>query len=212
MINAIRHNGLTLAIFACVTTGLVAVTQYFTKDQIKRQEQAQLSSVLNQVIPKQMHDNLLFESCILLTNPALGTDKAMPAYIATLNGEPTAIAIESIAPDGYNGEIKIITGIDNTGTVLATRVLSHQETPGLGDKIDLRVSDWISSFSGKQLNESNYDRWKVRKDGGDFDQFTGATITPRAVVKAVRNTVEFVNANRQQLLTQPLNCGENSHE
>ncbi|HAS6383799.1 TPA: electron transport complex subunit RsxG [Vibrio vulnificus] len=207
MLNAIRKNGLTLAIFACATTGLVAMTQYLTKDQITLQEQKQLSSVLNQVIPESAHDNLLFESCTLVSDSALGSDKAMPAYIATRNGQATAIAIESVAPDGYNGAIKIITGIDTSGTVLGTRVLSHQETPGLGDKIDLRVTNWITSFTGKQLNDGNYNSWKVRKDGGEFDQFTGATITPRAVVKAVRNTVEFVNTHREQILNQPLNCG-----
>ncbi|EHW0635827.1 electron transport complex subunit RsxG [Vibrio vulnificus] len=207
MLNAIRKNGLTLAIFACATTGLVAMTQYLTKDQITLQEQKQLSSVLNQVIPQSAHDNLLFESCTLVSDSALGSDKAMPAYIATRNGQATAIAIESVAPDGYNGAIKIITGIDASGTVLGTRVLSHQETPGLGDKIDFRVTDWITSFTGKQLNDDNYNSWKVRKDGGEFDQFTGATITPRAVVKAVRNTVEFVNSHREQILNQPLNCG-----
>ncbi|HAS8563945.1 TPA: electron transport complex subunit RsxG [Vibrio vulnificus] len=207
MLNAIRKNGLTLAIFACATTGLVAMTQYLTKDQITLQEQKQLSSVLNQVIPQSAHDNLLFESCTLVSDSALGSDKAMPAYIATRNGQATAIAIESVAPDGYNGAIKVITGIDASGTVLGTRVLSHQETPGLGDKIDLRVTDWITSFTGKQLNDDNYNSWKVRKDGGEFDQFTGATITPRAVVKAVRNTVEFVNSHREQILNQPLNCG-----
>ncbi|HHF3087238.1 TPA: electron transport complex subunit RsxG [Vibrio alginolyticus] len=206
MLNAIRKNGLTLAIFACATTGLVALTQYLTKDQIKVQEQKQLLSVLNQVIPENMHDNALTQACTMVTSPDLGTLRAMPAYLATKNGEPIAIAIESIAPDGYNGEIKVITGIDNQGNILGTRVLNHQETPGLGDKIDLRVTDWILSFTGKQVTENNWNSWKVRKDGGDFDQFTGATITPRAVVKVVRNTVNYVNQSREDILNQPLGC------
>ncbi|MFH4670194.1 electron transport complex subunit RsxG [Vibrio alginolyticus] len=206
MLTAIRKNGLTLAIFACATTGLVALTQYLTKDQIKVQEQKQLLSVLNQVIPENMHDNALTQACAMVTSPDLGTLRAMPAYLATKNGEPTAIAIESIAPDGYNGEIKVITGIDNQGNILGTRVLNHQETPGLGDKIDLRVTDWILSFTGKQVTENNWNSWKVRKDGGDFDQFTGATITPRAVVKVVRNTVNYVNQSREDILSQPLGC------
>ena len=206
MLTAIRKNGLTLAIFACATTGLVALTQYLTKDQIKIQEQQQLLSVLNQVIPENMHDNALTQACTMVTSPDLGTLRAMPAYLATKNGEPTAIAIESIAPDGYNGEIKVITGIDNQGNILGTRVLNHQETPGLGDKIDLRVTDWILSFTGKQVTENNWNSWKVRKDGGDFDQFTGATITPRAVVKVVRNTVNYVNQSREDILSQPLGC------
>ncbi|CAH7303178.1 MULTISPECIES: electron transport complex subunit RsxG [Vibrio] len=207
MLNAIKKNGLVLAIFACASTGLVAVTHYLTKDQIKQQEQAQLLSVLNQVIPHDLHDNELFSSCTLVQAEELGTEQAMPAYIAKLNGEPSAIAIEAIAPDGYNGAIKVIVGMKIDGTILGTRVLSHQETPGLGDKIDLRVSDWILSFAGKQVTDSNLDRWKVRKDGGDFDQFTGATITPRAVVKSVKQAVQYVNQNNQALLAQPLNCG-----
>ncbi|WP_186170517.1 electron transport complex subunit RsxG [Vibrio chagasii] len=207
MLNAIKKNGLVLAIFACTSTGLVAVTHYLTKDQIKQQEQAQLLSVLNQVIPHDLHDNELFSSCTLVQAEELGTEQAMPAYIAKINGEPSAIAIEAIAPDGYNGAIKVIVGMKIDGTILGTRVLSHQETPGLGDKIDLRVSDWILSFAGKQVTDSNLDRWKVRKDGGDFDQFTGATITPRAVVKSVKQAVQYVNQNNQALLAQPLNCG-----
>ncbi|UPR29530.1 electron transport complex subunit RsxG [Vibrio crassostreae] len=208
MLNAIKKNGLVLAIFACASTGLVAVTHYLTKDQIKQQEQAQLLSVLNQVIPHDLHDNELFSSCTLVQAEELGTEQAMPAYIAKINGEPSAIAIEAIAPDGYNGAIKVIVGMKIDGTILGTRVLSHQETPGLGDKIDLRVSDWILSFAGKQVTDSNLDRWKVRKDGGDFDQFTGATITPRAVVKSVKQAVQYVNQNNQALLAQPLNCGD----
>ncbi len=212
MLTAIRKNGLTLAIFACATTGLVALTQYLTKDQIKLQEQKQLLSVLNQVIPEEMHDNNLVTACTMVSAPDLGTVRAMPIYIATKDGQPTAMAIESIAPDGYNGEIKIITGIDNQGKILGTRILSHQETPGLGDKIDLRVTDWILSFTGKQVTESNWNSWRVRKDGGDFDQFTGATITPRAVVKAVRNTVNYVNKSRDEILNQPLDCAGGNHE
>lgn len=207
MLNAIRKNGAILALFACASTGLVALTQYLTKDQIQRQEQIQLLSVLNQVIPTEIHDNDLYQSCTLVTAPSLGTDTAMPMYVATLNGEPSGLAIEAIAPDGYNGAIKVIVGIDKNGVVTGTRVLSHQETPGLGDKIDLRVSDWILSFAGKSLTEQNAASWRVRKDGGQFDQFTGATITPRAVVKSVRNTLDYVNKNRDTLLAQPFNCG-----
>lgn len=211
MLNAIRKNGAVLAIFACVSTGVVALTNYLTKDQIQLQEQKQLLSVLNQVIPHEMHDNDLYKACTLVSDPALGTDTPMPAYLATINNEPSALAIEAIAPDGYNGAIKIIVGIKQDGTITGTRVLSHQETPGLGDKIDLRITDWILNFAGKEVTESNLSDWKVRKDGGQFDQFTGATITPRAVVKAVKNTVQYVNTHREQILAQPLDCGGN-HE
>ncbi|MGF1908085.1 electron transport complex subunit RsxG [Vibrio kasasachensis] len=209
MLNAIRKNGVVLAIFACASTGLVALTQYLTKDQIKQQEQAQLLSVLNQVIPQDLHDNLLYQACTLVQDAALGTKEPMPAYIATLQGQPSAIALEAIAPDGYNGAIKIIVAVKQDGTITGTRVLSHQETPGLGDKIDLRVSDWILEFAGKQATPKNESSWHVRKDGGQFDQFTGATITPRAVVKSVKRTVDYINQNREQLLAQPRDCGGN---
>ena len=211
MLNAIRKNGAILAVFACASTGLVALTHYLTKEQIHEQEQAQLLSVLNQVIPHDMHDNNLYQSCTFVSDPLLGSDKAMPVYIASIDGIPSAFAIETIAPDGYNGAIKLIVGINQDGTVLGSRVLSHQETPGLGDKIDLRITDWILSFNGKTLTDDNQSTWRVRKDGGQFDQFTGATITPRAVVKSVKNTVQFVNTNRTEILSQPLNCGGN-HE
>lgn len=210
MLNAIRKNGVILAIFACASTGVVALTHYLTKDRIHQQEQAQLLSVLNQVIPHKMHENNLYNSCTLVSDPALGTKDAMPVYMATIDGAPTAMAIETIAPDGYNGTIKLIIGIEHDGTISGTRVLSHKETPGLGDKIDLRITDWILGFAGKQVTNENEATWKVRKDGGQFDQFTGATITPRAVVKAVKNTVQFVNANRDAILSQPLNCGGNN--
>lgn len=209
MLNAIRKNGVILAVFACASTGVVALTHYLTEDKIQRQEQQQLLSVLNQVIPHPLHDNDLYQACTLVSDPALGTQTAMPVYMASLNGQPSALAIEAIAPDGYNGAIKIIVGIKQDGTISGTRILSHQETPGLGDKIDLRITDWILGFSGKSVSQDNLADWNVRKDGGQFDQFTGATITPRAVVKAVKNTALFVNANREQILAQPLNCGGN---
>ena len=146
-------------IFACVVLLLfmsgclptTTATKPSVVQQIKQQEQAQLLSVLNQVIPHDLHDNELFSSCTLVQAEELGTEQAMPAYIAKINGEPSAIAIEAIAPDGYNGAIKVIVGMKIDGTILGTRVLSHQETPGLGDKIDLRVTDWITSFKGKQV-------------------------------------------------------------
>lgn len=208
MFNAIRKNGLTLAIFACASTGLVAITQYFTHTQIQQQEKQQLLSTLSQVIPDGAYDNDLYQSCTLVTLPYLNNSPKVHAYIAKKGGQINSMAIESIAPDGYNGQIKLIIGINNQQVITGTRVLSQQETPGLGDKIDLRVSDWILNFTGKYLTEENQTSWHVRKDGGQFDQFTGATITPRAVVKAVKNTLEFVHEKRDDIYSQPFNCSE----
>lgn len=208
MLTAIRKNGVMLALFACATTGLVAITHALTKNQIAQQQKAQLLSVLNQVIPSESHDNDLAKSCLTVSLPYLKAGEPLHAYIAQQQQQPVALAIETIAPDGYNGAIKLIVGIDNQGVVSGTRVLSHQETPGLGDKIDIRITDWILSFTAKQLTDENQSSWAVRKDGGQFDQFTGATITPRAVVKAVKNVVEYVNQHRDELYQQPTGCEE----
>ncbi|MDX1303772.1 electron transport complex subunit RsxG [Photobacterium sp.] len=207
MLNAMKKNSGVLAIFALLATGLVSVTHLLTKDKIIEQQQKELLKVLNQVIPAQSHDNELYKSCTVITNEQyLGTSSPMPAYIATKAAQPTGVAIEAIAPDGYNGAIKIVAGLDMKGVVTGVRVLSHQETPGLGDKIDTRVTDWIDSFTGKKLQGEKDPAWAVRKDGGNFDQFTGATITPRAIVKAVKNVSLYFERHQQELLNQPLNC------
>ncbi|MCS6173871.1 electron transport complex subunit RsxG [Shewanella baltica] len=204
-------NGFLLALFALICTGLVAAVNQQTVDKIKQQEQQELMRVLHQLIPDEMHDNELTAQCtLLLDKDALGTDSPMPAYIATSAGKPVAIAIEAIAPDGYNGNIKLIVGISTKGEVLGVRTLAHQETPGLGDKIDLRKSNWVSQFVGKVLGSADDKQWLVKKDGGDFDQFTGATITPRAYVKAVKNTVWYFNNNQAQIFSLPLNCEANN--
>ncbi|KMV30323.1 electron transport complex subunit RsxG [Photobacterium swingsii] len=207
MIHAMKKNGGVLAIFALLATALVAVTNLLTQDRILEQQQKELLKVLNQVIPAESHDNELYKSCTLITNEQyLGTQAPMPAYLASKGGEPSGVAIEAIAPDGYNGAIKLIVGLDPTGVVTGVRILSHQETPGLGDKIEMRISHWIESFTGKKLAGENDPAWAVRKDGGEFDQFTGATITPRAVVKAVKNVSLYYTRHQQALLNQPLNC------
>jgi len=203
-------NGFLLALFALICTGLVAAVNQQTVDKIKQQEQQELMRVLHQLIPDEMHDNELTAQCtLLLDKDALGTDSPMPAYIATRAGKPVAIAIEAIAPDGYNGNIKLIVGISTKGEVLGVRTLAHQETPGLGDKIDLRKSNWVSQFVGKVLGSADDKQWLVKKDGGDFDQFTGATITPRAYIKAVKNAVWYFNNNQAQIFSLPLNCEAN---
>ncbi|MBW0298257.1 electron transport complex subunit RsxG [Shewanella xiamenensis] len=203
-------NGLLLALFALLCTGLVAVVNQQTFDEIKLQQQKELMGILHQLIPDDLHDNELTAQCTLLQNrEALGTDDAMPAYIATAAGKPVAIALEAIAPDGYNGNIKLIVGINTQGEVLGVRTLSHQETPGLGDKIELRKSDWVTKFVGKVLTSEDDKQWHVQKDGGDFDQFTGATITPRAYVKAVKRAVWYFTQHQAEIFSQPLNCEAN---
>jgi electron transport complex protein RnfG len=134
-------------------------------------------------------------------------------YRARKAQQNTALAIKTHTNTGYNGRIRLLVGIDVQGTVLGVRALSHKETPGLGDKIDLRHSDWVLDFAGKTLNSGNDNAWKVRKDGGQFDQFTGATITPRAVVSAVKQSLILFETEQQAMFDMTSNCHlENTDE
>ena len=184
--NSMQKNGLLLAAFAVIATSLIIGVQVLTEDKIAKQQQQQVLRTLNQLIPPALHDNDLYQSCRLLQEPALGSSKAQPLYRAWVNDQPTALAAEIVAPDGYSGAIRLLLAIKPDGEVLGVRTLRHQETPGLGDKIEVKKSDWIKSFAGKRVRGEDDNRWAVQRDDGMFDQFTGATITPRAVVSAVK--------------------------
>ncbi|QDF66944.1 electron transport complex subunit RsxG [Shewanella sp. SNU WT4] len=211
MKKSMAKNAAILGLFALVCTAVVSLVDYVTKDDILLQQQRQLLSILEQIIPTDWHDNDLSQACTLLSSPALGTNEPMPAYIATLNGKPTAIAMETIAPDGYSGAIKIIVAVDVKGQVLGVRTLNHQETPGLGDKIEIKKSNWLNAFIGKMVSGEDDPKWRVKKDGGEFDQFTGATITPRAYVGALRRTIHYFDTNQDAIFNQVRQC-EVSHD
>jgi len=131
----------------------------------------------------------------------LGLKKGGNIHIARDQGDPVAAIIPAITQDGYSGAISMIIGINFDGTVAGVRVVEHRETPGLGDKIDLKKSDWILGFNGKSLLNPQQSDWKVKKEGGDFDQFTGATITPRAVVNQILKSLQYFENDRERLLT-----------
>ncbi|MGL5006546.1 MAG: electron transport complex subunit RsxG [Plesiomonas sp.] len=209
MLNTMRRHGMTLAIFALVTTGMIVVVHSLTNDKIAAQAKLQQANLINQVLPPELYDNDPLKECVLVTNPTLlGTTAPHKAYLARKNGQPVAMAIESTAPNGYSGAIKLIVGATLSGKSLGVRVLEHHETPGLGDKIELRISDWILSFKDKVLKSDTDSRWAVRKDGGMFDQFTGATITPRAVVGSVKNTLIYTRQYGAALFNQTPDCGQ----
>lgn len=207
--HAISKNTKILALFAIACTLTVSLVSELTKARIKTQEQQQLLRTLHNIIDPSRYDNDIANDCILISAPELGTDKVNTAYIARKLGQIVAVAITSTAPLGYNGNIDFIMAINNDGSVSGVRVLKHQETPGLGDKIESRKSDWITLFSGKKILSESDSRWAVTKDGGMFDQFTGATITPRAIVKGVKSTLNYMNKNKANLLTYPNACAEN---
>ncbi|WP_116472956.1 electron transport complex subunit RsxG [Zobellella maritima] len=207
MLAMMRRNGLVLAAFALACTAFVAVTHSLTRDTIVEQEQAQLLLVLNELLPEDSHDESLFDHCVLVANEEyLGTGEALPVFKAVKGGAHQGYAIETIAPDGYSGAIKLVVGVQADGRLSGVRVLNHNETPGLGDKIELKKSSWLLSFDGMALQGEDDARWAVRNDGGQFDAFTGATITPRAVVKAVRNVLLMVD-QQPALLAQAPRCG-----
>jgi electron transport complex protein RnfG len=203
---AISKNAKILALFAIVCTAIVGLVHMLTKDQIAFQQQQKLLRNLNSIIAKDSYNNVIYQDCFIIPPEALGTVALQKVYRARNNNAPVAAAITTIAPDGYNGNIELLIAINIDGSVSGVRVLKHQETPGLGDKIEVRKSDWIKSFSGEKLANENDNRWLVKKDGGMFDQFTGATITPRAVVKAVRKTVTYFKIHQNELFTKSSNC------
>ncbi|AUZ69344.1 MULTISPECIES: electron transport complex subunit RsxG [Citrobacter freundii complex] len=206
MLKTIRKHGITLALFAAGSTGLTAAINQLTKSTIDEQAALQQKALFDQVLPGDRYNNNLSESCYLVNAQALGKGTNR-VYIARQDDRPVAAILEATAPDGYSGAIQLLVGVDFTGTVLGTRVTEHHETPGLGDKIELRLSDWITHFSGKTIATGNDAHWAVKKDGGDFDQFTGATITPRAVVNAVKRAGLYAQTLPAQL-PQLSACGE----
>jgi electron transport complex protein RnfG len=202
----IQKNGLILGGFALVTTSVIAITFSYTHERIEQAKERQLLSTLNQVVDTSMHDNQLHLDCIIVAPNDLLGNTSQRVFRSRLAGTNTALIIETTAPDGYSGAIKLVVAIDNSNTVLGARVIEHKETPGLGDKIELRVNDWILGFDNVKYEDEFANRWKVKKDGGQFDQFTGATITPRSVVNAIGNAARYGQINMQQLFSKPSNC------
>ena len=193
-------NSLVLGLFAIVTVGLVAITQLGTAQRIAESERAAKNRALSQLLPQGSYDNHPQDDMRLLDDPLLGNKGASPAYLATLKGKPSAVILQVTAPDGYSGSIQLLVGVLADGTLAGVRAIHHRETPGLGDKIDPAKSSWILTFAGKSLQNLAAEGWAVKKDGGQFDQFAGATITPRAVVKAVHKALQYFDAHRKELL------------
>ena len=189
-----------LALFAVAGTSLVALTHEATKERIAANERAALLRSLHSLIPPARHDNDLFTDITEVSDPELlGTPAPVTVYRARRGGEPVAAVLTPVAPDGYSGRIILLVAINHDGTLAGVRVVSHRETPGLGDAVEEERSDWIHSFAGKSLNNPSAKGWKVKRDGGIFDQFTGATVTPRAVVEAVYHALQYFNRHRDAL-------------
>jgi len=201
-----------LGLFAIAGTGMVSLTYENTAERIAANHRATLLKTLHKLVPPQRHDNDLFSDRIRVRDPLLGTEEEVTVYRARQNGQPVAAIIECVAPEGYNGNIHLLVAANHDGTLAGVRVIEHRETPGLGDAIDLSRSDWILQFNGKSLEEPAGKQWAVKRDGGVFDQFTGATITPRAVVKAVHQALIYFSRHRDALFAPATDSGESRHE
>lgn len=203
---AITHNAKILATFAICCTFIVGLVHYVTKDEITKQAELNLLKTLHSIIEPNRLNNDLYHDCLITSDPLLGTGIEQTIYLARFNERPVAAAITTTAPDGYSGNILLLVAINIDGSISGVRTLKHNETPGLGDKIERRKSDWITTFSNEIFEGENDKRWAVKKDGGMFDQFTGATITPRAVVNAVRKTALYFNKNQAELFNNSTSC------
>ena len=196
----IAITAIILLLFALFGTALVVTTFDNTRERIAANERATLLRKLHQLIPPELHDNTLLEDTLTVTSRLLlGTTGPVTVYRARKAAQPVALVITPVAPDGYSGSIKLLVGINVDGTLSGVRVVAHRETPGLGDAIDENRSNWIHIFDNRSLGDPPLARWRVKKDGGDFDQLTGATITPRAVVKAVRQALLYYRDNQEAL-------------
>jgi electron transport complex protein RnfG len=196
-------SALLLGVFAVLGTAIVSYTYDVTAETIADNEREYLLQNLHVIISPDEHNNEIYADTIQVTDPELlGSKSPVTVYRARRDGKPVAAVLTPVAPDGYGGDIHLLVGIYADGTLAGVRVLKHMETPGLGDRIEADRSDWILGFAGKSLADPGPAGWAVKKDGGVFDQFTGATITPRAVVKAVHKTLLYFQAHREQLFTQ----------
>ena len=193
-------SGLFLWLFAVAGTTFVAVTENLAREPIVENERRVLLRNLHALLPAHELDNdIVTDTLRIPASELLGTDEPSLVYRARYQSVPVAAIFNSIAPNGYSGKIHLLVGVYFDGSIAGVRVLKHSETPGLGDAIEIMKSDWILDFDGKSLGNPLRGLWLVKHDKGVYDQFTGATITPRAVVEAVKNTLLYYEQNAGEI-------------
>lgn len=203
------RTALILFIFVVIFTGLLSGAYLWTLPTIEAAASEEKMKLIDEVLPRGSYDNnLLKDSVRLAPTAALGQDQASTAYRARKAGQARALVLEAIAPDGYAGKIRLLIAVGADGALLGVRVTQHKETPGLGDYIEPKKDKhkerpWITQFDGLTPAAGDERAWKVKKDGGRFDSVAGATVTPRAVIKAVRKAAVYVAENREQLFNKP---------
>lgn len=199
------RSAVVLAVAAVLAVGLVAVVNDHARPQIEASRRAAQLQQLTAILGDFAYDNDPLADTIFVRDPQyLGTDEPLAAHRVRRNGEPIAVLLNAVAPDGYSGALRLLVAIDVQGRLIGVRVLEHHETPGLGDFVEERRTDWIRQFDGRSLDAPPPARWQVRKDGGHFDQYTGATVTSRAVTHSVRDALTYFARHRAELLAAPL--------
>ncbi|MCB1849480.1 MAG: electron transport complex subunit RsxG [Gammaproteobacteria bacterium] len=195
--------GTILFLFAVAGVGLVALVHHQTVDRIVANEREALLRELTALVPADTIDNDIVSDAVTVSAPERLGSKETLVYLGRKEGKAVAAVFTTVVPNGYSGPIKLLVAVLADGTLGGVRVVSHKETPGLGDKVEERKSDWIHSFDGKSLENPLLAKWGVKKDGGIFDQFTGATITPRSIVNAVKNTLLYFRDQGASLFHPP---------
>jgi electron transport complex protein RnfG len=191
---------MNLLFFAVIGTALLALTYSLTHDIIAQSEEQEKLKLIAQVLPPGSYDNdLMKDTAMLPDDPLLGNHGETTLYRGRLAGEPSIVVLQAIAPDGYSGKIQLIVAVSRNGQLGGVRVVSHKETPGLGDYIEAAKSHWIDNFTGLSLAIRKDADWKVKKDGGSFEHMAGATVTPRAVIKAVHRALLYVQTHQTEL-------------
>lgn len=197
-----------LGLFTLVAAAMLSSGDTGTRDAIKLRAEEDLKASIGQVISSKLHDNDLLKNTLSFDGP---DGNPMVVYQGTKNGVVTAVAF-SVSSYGYGGKILTIMALDMNGKILGVRILSHSETPGLGDKIEAEKDNWVLDFNDLSMGDPPASKWAVKKDGGYFDEFSGATITPRAVVKAVKSGLYFFETNKEKLLMPIIDIIEDSVE
>lgn len=209
--NPVLLSAVLLGMFGVLGSSLVALTHMGTAEKIAANEKATLMREINKLVPVETTDNDLLKDHITVKATELGRS-SVTVYRARMQGKPVAVVLSPIEAPGYASPIHLIVAILENGTLGGVRVLRHQETPGLGDKIEESRHDWILGFSGKSLGNPAPERWRVKRDGGDFDQFTGATITPRAIVTAVKKALEYYAQHKDAMIAEQTVQVDKTHE
>lgn len=207
--NILKHaikTAVAMLAFAFVGTLLLAYVFIATRPPIEANEKEARLALFKQILPEKNYDNDLLSSQVRIApNALLGNRLPSIANVATLHGKPAGVILEAVAHDGYSGDIKLLIAIRADGSISGVRVLTHKETPGLGDYIDIAHGNWIKLFNDESLQKTPEEKWQVKKDGGQYDYMVGATITPRAVVKAVLKALQYFAMNQQTLFVPNAN-------